>query len=280
MANTTTLLKYSLKTNIVKSIFFEIISKVSRYYYTFGKSTEWPTVTAIGTDNISYTASSEEDPPSVADTYSAELEVRRDMIYMKNIDANDAAIVVRRVNWAPGVVYDMYDDYTSENVSYTGAQSIDQSVFYVLTDEYKVYKCLYNNRNGLSMNKPVGTSTDAIVLDDGYIWKFMYSIPLSLRNKFLTTSYMPVTTALTNQFYSNGSIVSYTIENRGAKYIKNAWGIKRFSILDGGVGYAPNDITITFPNAPQGGTTATAVVSAIGDNGSIDFITVTNHGAG
>lgn len=280
MANVTTLLKYSLKTNIVKSIFFEIVSKVSRYYYTFGRTTAWPTVTAYNSDNIEYVVSSEEDPPAVSDAYPAELAVRRDMIYMKNIDANDAAIVIRRVNWAPGVVYDMFDDYTSSRPSYNGAQSIDQALFYVLTDEYNVYKCLYNNSNGLSVNKPVGTSTEPFIAGDGYIWKFMYTIPLALRNKFLTTSYMPVTTALTNQFYSNGSIVSYAIENRGSKYIKNAWGVKNFVILDGGIGYAPGDITIVFPASTNAGITATAEVSAIGDLGNIADIAITQSGTG
>ena len=280
MANVTTLLKYSLKTNIVKSIFFEIVSKVSRYYYTFGRTTAWPTVTAYNSDNIEYVVSSDEDPPAVSDAYPAELAVRRDMIYMKNIDANDAAIVVRRVDWAPGVVYDMYDDYTTSRPSYNGAQSIDQALFYVLTDEYNVYKCLYNNGNKLSVNKPVGTSTESFITDDGYIWKFMYTIPLALRNKFLTTSFMPVTTALTNQFYSNGSIVSYAIENRGAKYIKNAWSVKNFVILDGGTGYAPGDITFVFPASPNAGITATAEVSVIGDNGNIVDISVTQPGTG
>lgn len=280
MANQTTLLKYSLKTNIVKSIFFEIVSKVSRYYYTFGRTTAWPTVTAYDTDNIEYVVSSDEDPPAVSDAYPAELAVRRDMVYMKNIDANDAAIVVRRVNWAPGVVYDMFDDYTSARPSYNGAQSIDQALFYVLTDEYNVYKCLYNNANGLSINKPIGTSTEAFIADDGYIWKFMYTIPLSLRNKFLTTSYMPVTTALTNQFYSNGSIVSYAIENRGAKYIKNAWSVKNFVILNGGAGYAPGDITFTFSPSPNAGITAAAEVTRLGDNGDVTEIAVTQPGTG
>ena len=105
MATGTTLLKYSLKTNIVKSIFFEIISKVSRYYYTFGRSSVWPTVTAIDNQNQVYTVSSEEDPPAVSDSYPYELETRRNMIYSKYIDSNDVAVVVNRVNWQPGTVY-------------------------------------------------------------------------------------------------------------------------------------------------------------------------------
>ena len=279
MANVTTLLKYSLKTNIVKSIFFEIISNVSRYYYTFGQVSPWPTTTQL-VNNVSEVVSNELIPPAISDSYPAELEVRRNTVYYKNIDANDVAIVVRRVDWGAGIVYDMYDDYTSTRLSYNGAQSIDQALFFVVTDEYNVYKCLYNAGNKSSTEKPVGTSTDPIIMADGYVWKFMYTIPVSLRNKFLTTSYIPVTTALSNQFYSNGSIVSYTVENRGSKYVKNSWSVKRFVIINGGTGYNYGDVTITFPNAPIGGAIAEAAISSIGDNGNIQEITVTAVGSG
>ena len=278
MANGTTLLKYSLKTNIVKSIFFEVISKVSRYYYTFGKSSAWPTVTAIDNQNQVYTVSSEEDPPAVSDSYPYELETRRNIIYGKYLDANDVAVVVNRINWQPGTVYDMYDDYSTDFVSYTGASSIDTAMFYVITDEYNVYKCLFNNNDSASTSKPISTSTEPVLMDDGYIWKFMYTIPLYLRNKFLTTNYMPVLTALTNQFYSNGSITGFTIENRGSKYIKNIWKVKRVTVLSGGVNYTGS--TITFDAPPTGGVRATGVITSYDTNGGIASITITNQGSG
>ena len=273
----TSLLKFSLKTNIVKSIFFEVISKVSRYYYTFGRVSPWPTV--LDPTDSSVIISGEEDPPAISDTYADELEARKDIVYMKAIDSNDIGLVVRRVNWIPGLVYDMYDDYSSDRVAFSGAQNIAQANFYVLTDDYNVYKCLFNANNTISIEKPRGTDPFPVEYSDGYIWKFMYSIPISLRNKFLNTGYMPVTTSLTNQFYSAGSIVDYVIENRGAKYIKNAWKIKRIVITDGGSGYDVNDITLTFPNAPLGGVTATAEVTLVQD-GMIQEITVTNQGSG
>ena len=278
MATGTTLLKYSLKTNIVKSIFFEIISKVSRYYYTFGRSSVWPTVTAIDNQNQVYTVSSEEDPPAVSDSYPYELETRRNMIYSKYIDSNDVAVVVNRVNWQPGTVYDMYDDYTSDTPSYTGATSTADSLFYVITDEYNVYKCLFNNNDLASTSKPISTSTEAILMDDGYLWKFMYTVPLYLRNKFLTTSYMPVLTALTNQFYSNGSITGFAIENRGSKYIKALWKVKRVTVLSGGINYTGS--TIAFTTAPAGGVSATGTITSYDSNGGIAAITITNQGLG
>jgi hypothetical protein len=284
MAAESSILKFSLKTNIVKSIFFEIISNVSRYYYTFGKSSPWPTITGIDQTNQPILISNEDNPPAVSDSYTYELETRREISYAKYIDANDAAIVVSRINWLPGRVYDQYDEYSEDYISFNGAPSMDLARFYVLTDDFNVYKCLFNNRNALSVNKPTTTTPEPFKQEDGYIWKFMYTIPLSLRNKFLTSAYMPVTTALTNQFYSNGSINSYSIEKKGKGYIKNAWKIKRFIIISTGIAYTLNGVTVTFPlpdpEDPSYGTRATAVVSELNSSGGITEIQITNQGAG
>ena len=277
-----TLLKYLLKTNIVKSIYFDIISKVSRYYYAYGRTTPWPTVTAFDVPTQqTVVVSSEEVPPAAVDSYSYELSTRRNITYMKQVNANDAAIVVNRVDWTAGTVYDMYDDYSADYLSYSGASSIDQAVFYVLTTEFNVYKCLFNNGNGQSYVQPTGTSTEPFTTSDGYIWKFMYTIPLYLRNKFLSAAYMPVITALSNQFYSNGAITSYTIENTGHGYVPTAWKVKRIIVLQGGKGYTNNTFHITFPNpTAPGGVRATAALSSLGDLGDIQSISITNHGSG
>jgi len=233
----TNLLKFSLKTNIAKSLFLEVISRVSRFYYVFGRPQPWPTVTATDPNNQTYVVSSEDSPPAPADSYPYELETRKNMTYAKLIDSNDVAIVVDRINWSIGFTYDMYDDYSSDNISYNGATSLDQAKFYVLTTEFNVYKCLYNNNDVGSAHMPTGTPVEPIELNDGYIWQFMYTIPLSLRNKFLTKTHMPVTTALTNQFYSRGAIKTVSIANKGKGYIANTWSIKNIIVKTPGVGF-------------------------------------------
>lgn len=274
-------LKFSLKTNIIKSLFFDIYSNISKYYYAYGRSYPWETVTGLDDNNQTVVISDEENPPAISQTYSYELGVRKDILYMKAINSSDSAIVIRRINWVPGLVYDMYDDYNEDRPAYSGAQSIDQANFYVLTTDFNVYKCLFNNNNRQSFSQPSGTSTEPVIYGDGYIWKFMYTIPLFLRNKFLTTSWMPCTTSLTNQFYSNGSITSYSIESKGLKYSKNTWSVNRINIISGGAGYSQGDITITFPNPDIGSDRATVeVVSILPSTGNIISIAVTNPGSG
>src|SRR6056300_1761866 len=82
-------------------------------------------------------------------------------------------------------VYSMYRD--------TDEDMYDRQ-FYVLTNEYNVYKCLYNNKGGASTVKPTGFSTSSFTTSDGYTWKYMYTISLGDANKFLTSVHMPVKT--------------------------------------------------------------------------------------
>lgn len=103
-------------------------------------------------------------------------------------------------------------------ISSSGKQKIEDAAFYVVTDEYNVYKCLDNNNNTRSKVKPTGTALDPFTTSDGYVWKFMYNIPINLRNKFYTDEYIPVVSALTNHFYSNGTIDNIFIANRGKNY--------------------------------------------------------------
>ena len=103
-------------------------------------------------------------------------------------------------------------------VSSTGVFRLEDSKFYVITDEYNVYKCLDNNNGALSTIKPIGTSTSPIPLSDGYIWKYLFNVPIALRTKFLTDTQFPVVTALNQQYYSNGGINAVTINNFGSGY--------------------------------------------------------------
>lgn len=104
------------------------------------------------------------------------------------------------------------------NISPSGKQKLEECNYYVLTEDFNVYKCLDNNNNALSTAKPLGTSTSPITTADGYVWKFMYTVPINLRSKFLSEEQMPVVSALSNQFYSNGAMDSIIINNKGTGY--------------------------------------------------------------
>ena len=136
-------------------------------------------------------------------------------------------------------------------VAYSGAQRLEDINSIVITDEYNVYKCLDNNKNAQSTYKPIGTVVDPVIMPDGYMWKYLYSIPIALRNKFLTDVYMPVVNSLRSQFYSNGEILNVVIENGGQDYTyanitiqgdgyrtSDPLLLSSVNITDGGSGYA------------------------------------------
>jgi hypothetical protein len=119
-------------------------------------------------------------------------------------------------------VYDQFDgNYSSSFTAYSGATSIKTANFYVLTSSFGVYKCIFNNNNAVSTVEPSGQDITTITTADGYVWKYLYTIPLSSQNRFLTSDFMPVQRAVTNAYYSEGEVSSITINNAGSGYRGN-----------------------------------------------------------
>jgi hypothetical protein len=141
----------------------------------------------------------------------------------------------------------------------SGAQRLEDSRFYVITDEFNVYKCLDNNNNAISEYKPIGTTVDPVTFPDGYMWKFLYNIPIALRTKFLTDEYVPVVTALRNQFYSNGNIQTIRVDQAGSGYTSATISVQGDGYLEADPLYLTS---ITLGAGGSGYTTATLNVAA------------------
>lgn len=128
--------------------------------------------------------SNEPNPDVVQDNAQGlNYQTHREMFGAKKVGTNDICSVTTRHNWVSGTVYSMWRDTD---------QDMYDRAYYVLTDQLNVYVCLFNNKGVTSTVKPTGFSTLAFETSDGYVWKYLYTIPLGLANKFLTTSYMPV----------------------------------------------------------------------------------------
>ena len=138
-------------------------------YLFIGKVTAWSDDTA---------------PPTPTDSVSNTVYNHwRDMIAAKKIGSTDVSHVAPRYNWTTGTNYFAY--LHSNN-------SLFDQQFYVMTDDYNVYKCLSNNNtDGASTTKPTGTGTAIVATGDGYKWKFLYQISAARALKFVTPSYIP-----------------------------------------------------------------------------------------
>lgn len=263
MSSSYSIFKQKFKKTIADAIYQEVTSNTATYYHWFGKENTW-------TDFLSpFIPSSTTDTPGApSENFRYELHVRRDLLTAKKIKPSDVSYVVRRIDWASNTVYDIYDDAIETTTgygygpAYSGATRLEDANFYVLTTDYNVYKCIDNNDDSISTYMPSGTSPEVFSTADGYKWKFMYSIPVSLRNRFLSVDYMPVATALKAQFYSSGIINTINIENGGGGYNagtttavitgdgykeSNPYLISSLTLTDNGDGYSAVTASISPP---------------------------------
>lgn len=194
-------------------------------------------------------------PTPSSSTANVEYTPWRDMIGMKRVQASDVSHVVPRYDWVSGTVYSQFDDKTT---------NVNTDTFYVVTDEYNVYKCLFNNGGASSTYKPSGISTSPVTTADGYLWKFMYSITTADALKFLTTNYMPVKLLASDDGSAQWDVQAAAVD--GAIHV--------IKVTAGGSGYTGvPTVTITGDGS---GANATAVVTS----NVVTAITVNSIGTG
>ena len=123
-------------------------------------------------------------PPAYTATVTNDIGTRNTIQYLIKLAKSDTALGIAKNLWTLNTVYTAY--------SATDA-SLFTEPFPVVNGNNSVYKCLNNNNGSQSKNVPVGSSTNTIVLSDGYNWKFMYNLNDTMAT-FLTSSFLPVPT--------------------------------------------------------------------------------------
>ncbi len=202
------------------------------------------------------------------DTYVSTF--RRSMMFTQRIDSADVCLLAKRENWTTGTVYDEYDDaITSTNQTYSGASNLADGKFFIMTDEFKVYKCISNNNNGPSTEKPTSTGTSVFELADNYNWKFMFQISASDQNKFLDADYIPVRKLTGNPTHDvTGEVDSITIDAGGSGYTSAPTVV----IQGDGDGLASGTATIS------SGAVTGVTINASGSGYSFAFVTFVGGG--
>tara|TARA_B100000674_G_scaffold103814_1_gene75935 strand:+ start:682 stop:2286 length:1605 start_codon:yes stop_codon:yes gene_type:complete len=215
----------------------------------FGRDNNWNTNTPAPTDSFSYRR-------HAGDT----------MMYGKKIASANIRRLIRRVNWVSGSRYEIYrDDYSATNQSpVTKANRLYDANYYVVTSELKVYICIDNGSTGsnplgnVSQDEPTFEGTEpskAGNSGDGYVWKYLFTVPASDTIKFDSTEFISVpnnwstsTDAQIRAIRENGNseinsnqIKHIYIENQGAGY-NNAIGEEVNIVGDGTGGKARVDI--------------------------------------
>jgi len=139
-----------------------------------------------------------------------------EMIFGKRVSANDVAVMIPRYDWTVNTKY----------AAYRSNEDLTNKIFFVSVQSGStrhIFKCLDNNSNAFSVNAPDITQTSAndeyYSTNDGYQWKYMYSITSSQFEKFATSDLIPVfaNTLVTGNAVS-GAIDNIQVVYRGSNY--------------------------------------------------------------
>ena len=169
-----------------------------------------------GTDSVTITPT---------DSVIEEFNTFDDLLAVKKITTSDTSFVIPRRNWTTTTVYDYYrHDYgnrvtgtTTTQTANSGATTLFDATFYVLTTARNVYKVLDNNGNAASTTEPTGTSTSILTTADGYKWKYMYTLTATQQANFLSTDFMAVATDATiSSAAVDGAISTVKIKSAGS----------------------------------------------------------------
>ena len=133
---------------MAESIYEKIQNRSANYHYYLGKVLPWGFEGAIA------------DAPNPLNNMDEENESRNNIIGIKQININDVSFITRRIDWS-SKVFDAYDDLDTIMI---------EEDFYVLTEDFNVYKCIENNNGAVSTVKPSGYDVDYITAADRYIW--------------------------------------------------------------------------------------------------------------
>lgn len=189
--------------NQIDSFIADIRDTRNSYYVFVGRPQPWANNTG-GDDDTAVLAAN-------GSVNQYELTIYDDLLYGKLINTDDVSYMIPRINWTSGTVYARYNQ---------DDPSLYDKQFYVMNDNYEVYKCINNNKGAQSTVRPSLTSTEGtFITADGYVWKFMYKVSNSANTKFTSNQYIPVTA---NSDVSNnavmGTIDSIVITNGGSNY--------------------------------------------------------------
>ena len=207
------------------------------------------------------TSNPHKDPDNA---YFHDTTIRDNIVYLHKITSENVSLVTKAYKWTSGTYYSQWDN-TLDMTKLTSDRP-----FYCYNSEYNVYKCLNNNKyfdvNGNqvlvpSTQEPTGVHYDVIKTDDGYVWKYLYTIPITKRQRFLSTKYMPVQRSVQEEFYNRGAIQEVIVQN-------------------GGSGYSSEPLTTAIVSAPADGTQAEISLYINADTGGIDAVDIVNPGSG
>jgi len=172
-------------------------------------------------------------PDSVFDTFTLESDAYDEMIYLKKLSISNCVNVIRLHRWQENRRYQEYDNQAdlSDLLTKRTISTNEYYPFYVVTDAYKVYKCISNGGNAISTIEPTTTAFTGgdlyQPLSDGYIWKYIYTLKPLDASEFLTTDWFPIRTLAEDDSTDNWDIITNAVSG----------GVYNIKVINSGSGY-------------------------------------------
>lgn len=189
------------------SFYNHLTDENQKYYFFIGRVTPWENVYEdINGTNV--LVSGESRPPYMTNSYFDQIEAWKRMSAAKKIYSSDVSYCIRKKNWASGNVYDEFRD-----------DVYDLGNFYVMTDERHVFKCLHTPKDNNGTKLPSLSKPQKILefstrsANDGYVWKYMMTIPQIDLDKFGTNSYIPIRNVDPNTSAENDETEQINVRN-------------------------------------------------------------------
>jgi hypothetical protein len=196
--------------------FKKSVSDDSNVYLTFGNTTPWI---------------NESNPPNAGTSVVTYYRTWKSMVGGKKINGSDIHHVIPRYNWTSNTVYFAYDDIYTTDYLITS-----NSKFYVMTDEFNVYKCIANNYGKASTFKPTSTNPASVFQTaDQYTWKYMYTLTGEEQLRFTTGSFIPVKTLAADDNSLQWQVQDFAVFG----------AINNILVTGAGTGYTSNNISVT-----------------------------------
>lgn len=148
-------LKASIERSYAESFLAELERNENQYLFFAAKSTPW---------------ANENSPDAYVDTVKSEYQVMNDIVGYKKLNSENVIFALPRYEWVTGTVYAQYDD------SVVLFLENNPAIFYVVTDENNIYKCISNNLGGASTQKPTQVLSSTFTTSDGYRWKYLATL--------------------------------------------------------------------------------------------------------
>lgn len=194
--------------DIVEDVGKEYLGKYV-YYVFMGKHTQYDLTSDV--------------PSRPEDSEKYKRSVYDDMMFGKRVTPGDARVMISRYDYVSNTVYAKYDDADdnlyNKRFFVTVSRETDRDVF----------KCLDNYNGSRSIVPPdktdISNFDEIYRTSDGYVWKYMYTIPYADMEKFSTREFVPVVpNTSVSDSANNGSIDVIAVESPGAGYRNYLYG--------------------------------------------------------